>query len=481
MLRGTVLLLIGVMALGVSASAYKNPLTIESEGIGAGIADPGLLRWMGKYYLYATKVKEDPGMRCWESDDLVNWKYQGLCIGDDPVFADGHGWSPGPFYYNGKFYLYVCGIDQKHRVFESDKPTGPFVCVNKDLIDVNSLDAVPLLDDDGQLYLFYAGWEGVGIQYRKTSSPIKGDGRNQTLPACQFSADSDGNFWTEGPDLWKRDGVYYLTYCGNNWIKDSYQVRVAKGRSIADLKPQKSDKLVMQLTGEWVATGCNWSIRGPNLKSLWHVYHCRKSGGHVRRMCLDRLYFDKSGDLRCDGPTWTHQPNPDPPQCCESFLRSDIGPNWQIKSGEWKIGGDNRLVGCNGEIAWKCPVGANFVAEFNVKLKKSGGKARYGIAIDSEYGRADIVVDAVSKSIELRSKGSLKEKGSLPQHFDLAAWHTIIIQQHNGRMQVRFDDMTKIDAKIDLGSSKLGLIADDCEAAFGWCGFSNYEKDEQSL
>ncbi len=479
MFREAMFLLIGVLALGVSAGAYKNPLPIDNGIMGAGIADPGVLRWMGKYYLYATKVKEDPGLRCWESADLVNWKYMGLCTDNDPVFADGHGWSPGPFYYNGKFYLYICGIDQKHKVFESDKPTGPFVCVNKDLINVNSLDAVPLLDDDGQLYLFYAGWDGVGIQYRKTPSPVKGDGDNCTLPVCQFSAENNGNFWTEGPDLWKRNGIYYLTYCGNDWLRDTYQVRVAKGKSIADLKPQKSDTLVKQISGEWVATGCNWSIRGPNLKSLWQVYHCRKSGGTARRLCLDKLYFDSVGDLRCDGPTWSAQPNPEPPDYCESFIRTDIGPNWEIISGDWNVRGEDRLVGKSGQLCSKCSLKSNFVAEFNVKLINNNGPGRYGVAFDGERGKVTLLLDPVSKTIALSGKAD--SIASLPKNFDFGVWHTVIVQQYDGRWQVRFDEMTKIDTRLDIGTSRFGLVAKDCEAAFGWCGFSNYEPDEQSM
>lgn len=473
------MLLIGVFALAMSAGAYKNPLFFQSDSPGAGVADPGVLRWMGKYYLYSTKVPENAGVRCWESEDLVNWKFMGFCTGDDPAFAQGHGWSPSPSYYNGKFYLYVCGIDQKHKVFESDKPTGPFVCVNKDFIDVNTLDAAPLLDDDGQLYVFYAGWEGVGIQYRTASSPTKADGPNQALKACQFSADNNGNFWTEGPDLWKRDGVYYLAYCGNDWLKDSYQVRIAKGRTIADLKPQKSDQLIAQKTGPWVAVGCNWIIRGPNLKSLWHVYHCRQSGGHARRMCLDRLYFDDSGDMRCDGPTWTVQHNPEPPLYFESFLRTDIGHNWMVESGKWRTHGEDRLVGTSGELVCKVPIKPNFVAEFNVKSLKSDSSGRYGIALVGESERASILIDPTKKTLELIGKTSIK--AALPSHFDLGVWHTIIVQQHKGRLQVRFDEMTKIDTKLDIDAARISLIAGDCEAAFGWCGFCNYEAGEQAM
>ncbi|MDI6828567.1 MAG: family 43 glycosylhydrolase, partial [Armatimonadota bacterium] len=219
------------LLLAKCASAYRNPLVLPKEAEGPGIADPGLLRWMGKYYLYSTKTGEQ-GIRCWESADLVNWQFKAYCTDDDPVFASRMAWSPAPFYFNGKFYLYICGIDQKHKVFESENPWGPFRCVNADFLDVNTLDAVPFLDDDGKLYLFYAGWSRTGIQWRTCSSPINADEKNQKLIACQFSVNPN-NWWTEGPAVFKRNGIYYLTYCGNNWQEDNYQIRAAKGYTIA--------------------------------------------------------------------------------------------------------------------------------------------------------------------------------------------------------------------------------------------------------
>lgn len=483
MSKELIMALLGTVLLSVSVGAYRNPLTLPHESMGAGIADPGLLRWMGKYYLYATKVSEDPGIRCWESEDLVNWTYKGFCTGNDSVFANGHGWSPGPFYYNGKFYLYVSGVDQKHKVFVADKPTGPFECVNKDLLDVNSLDGVPLLDDDGQLYLFYAGWAGIGIQYRKCSSPTKADGPNQTLPACQFSADNNGNFWTEGPSLYKHDGTYYLAYCGNDWLKDSYQVQVAKGKTIAELKPQKTNPLIEQATGDWVATGCNWIIRGPDLKSLWNVYHCRKFGGAARRMCLDSLYFDKkTGDLRSNGPTWDSQPNPAPPDWHEDFSRAEIGPMWQATLGKWESRDSGAAgLGATGaaEMLCKVPVGADLAAEFNVKLL-AGASGDYGIRIRDDNGdEATILVDVVGKSLQMVSgEGIVEAKHALPQSFDLKVWHQIMVEKHSGRVRVYFDQMLGLDKSIGVARGHFSLVARKCNAAFGWCGFSNYRDGE---
>ncbi len=468
--------------------AYQNPLRLPNDEMGAGIADPGILRWMGKYYLYATKVVEDPGIRCWESSDLVNWTFIGYCTGDDKNFGDRMAWSPSPFYYNGKFYLYVCSSDQKHRVFTAQRPEGPFTCANNNLLDVNTLDAVPFLDDNGQLYLFYAGWAGVGIQYRTCSSPVKADGPNQKLAACQFSAENNDNYWTEGPSVYKKNGMYYLSYCGNDWKRDSYQVRAARAQRISDLKPQKSNPIISETKGAWVATGCNWIISGPDLKSLWNVYHCRQAKGYARRLCLDPLRIDpKSGDLLCDGPTWQPAPNPGQPTWHEDFAHKDIGHSWQPLSGRWSV--NNKCLvgeptGTSAEIACKRPIGKNFTAEFNLRLLKKpsagGAQARYGILIRCNGGkRLQVTIDVKAKSLDVRRTMNGKDPGSvlastpLPKDFVLDVWHTILLEKRGAGLKAYFDGMLKAELDADTPGAGLGFIVQGCQAEFGWCGFSN--------
>ncbi len=467
-----------VLSLCSTLSAYQNPISLPKEAEGPGVADPGLLRWMGKYYLYATKTGEQ-GIRCWESADLVHWKFKAYVTGDEPEFADHMAWSPGPFYYNGRFYLYICGVDQKHKVFEADKPWGPFKCVNRDLIDVNTLDAVPFLDDDGQLYFFYAGWGGNAIQWRKASSPVKADGPNQKLPACQFSVNPD-NWWTEGPALFKRDGMYYLTYCGNNWVEDNYQIRAAKGRSIEQLKPQSEEPFIAQLTGTWRATGCNWMIIGPDLKSLWNVYHCRKGGSWERRLCLDRLYIDpKTKDLWADGPTWDWRANPALPTWYENFSEKGISANWQPVSGRWEIG-DGEVTG-SGELLCKVATKESFAAEFNVRL--AGGSGSYGVVLcDKDGNRLLLTIEAKSKNLVLsRVDGKRIAKVAsalLPKDFDLKVWHTIRVEKQSGRLRIYFDEMLKMDKQVNTGGGRFGFTATGCKASFGWCGFSNIGEDD---
>ena len=45
-------------------TTYQNPIQKHGD-----FADPFVLRFNGRYYLYCT----NPGVRCWQSDDLLHW------------------------------------------------------------------------------------------------------------------------------------------------------------------------------------------------------------------------------------------------------------------------------------------------------------------------------------------------------------------------------------------------------------------------
>ena len=53
------------------------PLWAEGGKSQIELADPYILLDGGKYYAYGTR--DDNGIRCYSSDDLRSWKYEGLC------------------------------------------------------------------------------------------------------------------------------------------------------------------------------------------------------------------------------------------------------------------------------------------------------------------------------------------------------------------------------------------------------------------
>ena len=86
---------------------YVNPLSIEDT---RSIADPTVLRFQGKYYLFLS------GGMVWSSDDLVHWKHQPATMPPGRRAT-----APAAFEYQG--YVYLTGNDT--GLFRARQPGGP--------------------------------------------------------------------------------------------------------------------------------------------------------------------------------------------------------------------------------------------------------------------------------------------------------------------------------------------------------------------
>ena len=101
---------------------YRNPIIPH-----IGPADPAVIRFRGKYYLYPTW--DGRGYDVFVSDDLVHWEQKPKCFVDDR----GGAWAPDVFWNekgDGKFYLYFT-VDNPAGgklmgVAQADGPLGPF-------------------------------------------------------------------------------------------------------------------------------------------------------------------------------------------------------------------------------------------------------------------------------------------------------------------------------------------------------------------
>ena len=190
---------------------WQNPLTLPAEP-GHGVADPGIIRYRGYYYLYST----GGDVRVWSSTDLVNWADRGLCL-VGPV--NGKAWAPRVLYYNGVFYLYASGDTggvQKQSVYTSSSPMGPCVLAQTTLLAC--IDGLPFLNDNNQLYLYYAA--SGGIRYRTMPDPLNVAASSVQLTGCKVQTI---NTWTEAPHVASIDGTYFISYTGNDWTRNDYQ------------------------------------------------------------------------------------------------------------------------------------------------------------------------------------------------------------------------------------------------------------------
>ena len=95
-------------------------------------ADPFVLLYEGKYYLYAT-TSEDKGYIISVSDDLANWQECGFCLEKKDVLGEKGFWAPEVMYHNGLFYM-AYTADWHIGIAVSSSPLGPFKQINKTVI-----------------------------------------------------------------------------------------------------------------------------------------------------------------------------------------------------------------------------------------------------------------------------------------------------------------------------------------------------------
>src|SRR5579862_6676143 len=220
----TTSLFLAVACLHAETKAtYRNPI------IEAG-ADPTVIRYNGKYYLYPTL--DTRGYDAFVSDDLVHWEKKGKCYTD----TRGGVWAPDVFCdeEKGKFYLYYT-VDNPEGgkligVAEAKGPLGPFE--DKGTLAKNAIDAQLFKDSDGLLYLYYVNLKkGFKIMAQPMSSPLKPKGNPKEMIHPTEPWERRAGEVTEGPWMLKHDGTYYLMYSGSGAKGPDYGIGYATAKS----------------------------------------------------------------------------------------------------------------------------------------------------------------------------------------------------------------------------------------------------------
>ncbi|WP_316758302.1 family 43 glycosylhydrolase [Pedobacter aquatilis] len=217
----------------------KQITRFDNLGNAVDAHDGEIAYFEGTYYLYGTSYdcgfewnnKTAPfcGFKTYSSKDMVNWKDEGFMFdAKTPLWqsrCDGktYGCFRPHVVYNKKSKDYVLWINvydnvSGYRVFTGKSPIGPFTEVAEPKIAVNSnMPAAGLnngdhdlfIDDDGTGYLAFTDWrtKGTIVVEQLTDDYLSGTGK---------VANSITSGKTEAPALFKRKGIYYITYSDPN-------------------------------------------------------------------------------------------------------------------------------------------------------------------------------------------------------------------------------------------------------------------------
>ena len=207
-------------------------------------ADPGLLEYNGRVYVYGTNdgylqpnapEKNTYGqiktINVMSSEDLVNWSDHGTInvAGSEGVAKwAGNSWAPTAAHKNingkEKFFLYFANNANGIGVLTSDSPTGPWTdplgraLITRQTPNCNVewlFDPAVLVDSNGDGYLYFGG----GVPSGKEANPgtiraVKLGNDMISLSGNVVSIDAPWVFEDSGIN--KIDNTYFYSYC-TNW------------------------------------------------------------------------------------------------------------------------------------------------------------------------------------------------------------------------------------------------------------------------
>lgn len=393
-------------------------------------ADPTVKKFGDTYYIYATTDGNGGGFgpaQVWMSKDFVNWSLQDM---NWPTTH--HYWAPDVTQAaDGKYYMYYC---QPVEIFGAwaSSPVGPWtsllpegepVVKNFLVPNVITLDGQTFRDDDGKMYMFWGTWGiypdhgcGVGLLNPDMKSFAKLAQIPNTIAKDFF----------EAPFMFKRNGLYYLTYSSGRCEDDTYRVQYAVSKT-GPMGPFVYGKNNPVLT-----TNGDGTVHGPGHQSVlqegndfYLIYHRHNNphsgGGYHRQVAADKLVFDAEGNIEKLVPTHNGI----------GFLAKNANPSADLLLGK--------------PVTASSSYSAEFKPEFSV---------------DNNNGTLWKPQNNTSASWLSIDMGAVKRIKNVQTQFEYATWYYqyLIEYSTDGEQWVVFADKTKNavhgSPMIDLGDVK---------------------------
>ena len=227
-MRKKILFLAGVLACSSLAGAQEISKTwVADKGNGtyqnpilhADYSDPDVCAVGDDFYMTASSFNCIPGIPILHSNDLVNWSLvnYALPVQEPETFFDKaqHGkgvWASAIRFHNGEFYIYWGDPDYGIYMIKTKDPKGKWSKPVLVKAGKGMIDATPLWDEDGKVYLIhaYAGSRS-GVNSILVICELNAEGTEVISdPVMVFDGNDGKNHTIEGPKLYKRNGYYYI-------------------------------------------------------------------------------------------------------------------------------------------------------------------------------------------------------------------------------------------------------------------------------
>jgi hypothetical protein len=270
-------------------------------------ADPQIRYLAGQYWIYPTTDGYDnwgaTSFQAWSSPDLVNWTSQGVALDLANVsWCHTKAWAPTITYRDGSYWFYFAAC-QQIGVAKSASPAGPFVdalghpLVSTSAYGEQEIDPDVFVDDDGTAYLYF-GSGNAEVAKLSASMTALATTPTRITPAS----------YREAPNVFKRNGTYYLMYSENDTRDVDYRVDYATARSPLGpfTKAANSPVLAKDTNAGILGTGHSSVVQVPGRDEwyiAYHRFHLPGGDGTHREVCIDRMTFATDGSINKIVPT----------------------------------------------------------------------------------------------------------------------------------------------------------------------------------
>jgi hypothetical protein len=307
------LYLIAILIVGINLSFAQNPIIRDQF-----TADPSARVFDGKVYLFPShdiRAKEGQGRPNWfcmedyhvfSSENLTEWTDHGVIVSQNKVnWVDSTTysmWAPDCIYRNGKYYFYFPANTKKVNdngrrgfgigVAIADKPEGPYIAQPDPIKGILGIDPNIFIDKDGQAYIYYS--MGKIFAAKLKDNMLELDSEPQEV------LDLPQKGLKEGPWLFERNGLYYMTFPHvENTIE---RLEYAIGDN--PMGPFKMAGVIMDESPMNCWTNHQSFIE---LKGQWYLFYHQNAYSPKfdknRAACIDSMFFNEDGTIQKVIPT----------------------------------------------------------------------------------------------------------------------------------------------------------------------------------
>jgi len=308
-------LILILVVLAINSLSAQNPIVRNQFS-----ADPTARVFNGKVYVFPSHdiptPKDQKQLRkdwfcmadyhVFSSENLTDWTDHGMIVSQNKVaWVDSTSysmWAPDCIERNGKYYFYFPAnktvADANGRkgfgigVAVADKPEGPYIPLPEPIKGAGGIDPNVFIDKDRQAYLYWAMGNIVVAKLK--------DNMTELASEPKIIANLPQKGLKEGPFLFERNGIYYLTIphvenkierleyaIGNNPMGPFQMAGVVMDES--PMNCWTNHQSFVQYKGQWYL--------------FYHQDAYSPKFDKNRSICADSLFFNSDGTIRKVTPT----------------------------------------------------------------------------------------------------------------------------------------------------------------------------------